>query len=130
MGTTNRTRLDDYAGAIGERTAAILRVHRSNFAQIGFTESPPLRDLAGLAQAHRILLIDDLGSGSLLDTSRFGLEREPLVQESLRAGADLVAFSGDKLLGGPQAGILAGRAAAIERRGDSVHWHARCDPTR
>ena len=113
VGTTNRTRLHDYAGAIGERTAAILRVHRSNFAQIGFTESPPLRDLAGLAHAHGLLLIDDLGSGSLLDTAQFGLEREPLVQESLRAGADLVAFSGDKLLGGPQAGILAGRAAAI-----------------
>ena len=115
VGTTNRTHLDDYANAVGERTAAILRVHRSNFAQIGFTQSPSLRDLVNLAHEHDILLIDDLGSGSLVDTAEFGLGREPLVQESLKAGADLVAFSGDKLVGGPQAGILVGRLAAIDR---------------
>ena len=114
VGTTNRTRIDDYAAAISERTAAVLRVHRSNFALIGFTESPQLADLAALARRHRLLLIDDLGSGSLLDTSQFGLAHEPLVQESLAAGAHLVAFSGDKLLGGPQAGILVGEGQTVE----------------
>ena len=114
VGTTNRTRTADYERAITENTALIMRAHASNFKQIGFTESAPLDELADVAHRHGLLLVDDLGSGALLDTSPFGLDHEPTVQESLRAGADLVAFSGDKLLGGPQAGILVGRASIIE----------------
>ncbi len=113
VGTTNRTRLADYAAAIGPATAAVLRVHRSNFALVGFTESPDARALADLAHANGLRLIDDLGSGTLLDTSAYGLAREPLVGEALRNGADVVTFSGDKLLGGPQAGVLVGSADAI-----------------
>ncbi len=113
VGTTNRTRIDDYASAISDRTAAILRVHRSNFEQIGFTESPPLAGLAALAREHGLILIDDLGSGSLLDTATYGLAHEPQVQESLAAGAHLVTFSGDKLIGGPQAGVIAGERGHV-----------------
>lgn len=115
VGTTNRTRIADFAAALSERTALLLRVHASNFKQIGFVEQPPLGELAALAQAHGALAVDDLGSGTLLDTARFGLEREPTIPESVAAGADLVCFSGDKLLGGPQAGIIVGRAEAIGR---------------
>lgn len=114
VGTTNRTRTADYERAITANTALIMRAHASNFKQIGFTESAPLDELADLAHRHGLLLVDDLGSGALLDTVPFGLDHEPTVQESLRAGADLVAFSGDKLLGGPQAGILVGRADVVE----------------
>ncbi|MBZ0278466.1 MAG: L-seryl-tRNA(Sec) selenium transferase, partial [Anaerolineae bacterium] len=114
VGTTNRTRLSDYEAAISEQTALIFRAHASNFKIIGFTESPPLDDLAALAHRHNRLLVDDLGSGALLDTATYGMEHEPTVQESLSAGADLVAFSGDKLLGGPQAGILVGKKSLIE----------------
>lgn len=113
VGTTNRTRIDDYAAAITPRTAAILHVHRSNFKVVGFAEDVGLGPLAELAQAHGLVLIDDNGSGSLLDTSLFGLGHEPTPVESLGAGVDLVSFSADKLLGGPQAGILAGRSGAI-----------------
>jgi L-seryl-tRNA(Ser) seleniumtransferase len=115
VGTTNRTRLADFAAAITERTAALLRVHASNFRVIGFTEFPDLDDLAALAHERGVLLLDDLGSGCLFDTTAFGLAPEPRVETSLRAGVDLTAFSGDKLLGGPQAGILAGRAELVER---------------
>jgi L-seryl-tRNA(Ser) seleniumtransferase len=115
VGTTNRTRVADYEQAIDPDTAAILRAHRSNFALIGFTAEPTLAELAEVAHRHELLLLDDLGSGALLDTAAFGLAPEPMVQASLAAGADMVMFSGDKLLGGPQAGILAGRAAAIDR---------------
>jgi L-seryl-tRNA(Ser) seleniumtransferase len=117
VGTTNRTRLDDYEEAISPRTAALLHVHSSNFRISGFTETVPLDRLGALARAHHLLLFDDNGSGSLLDTSHFGLAHEPTPIDSLRAGADIVAFSGDKLLGGPQSGILLGQADLIARLG-------------
>ena len=115
VGTTNRTRLEDYAEALSDRTTAILHVHRSNFAQIGFTESPELAALAHLAHEHAVPLISDLGSGTLLDPTPYGLVNEPRVQDALAAGCDVVTFSGDKLLGGPQAGIAAGNATFVER---------------
>lgn|SRR5574341_32743 len=115
VGTTNRTHLHDYENAIDGTTAAILRAHRSNFAIVGFTTEPELPELAGLAKQHDLLVLDDIGSGALFDTAQFGLAPEPTVQASLEAGADVVMFSGDKLLGGPQAGILVGRAEVINR---------------
>jgi L-seryl-tRNA(Ser) seleniumtransferase len=115
VGTTNRTYLRDYEGAISERTAAVMRVHASNFRIVGFTESPPLQGMARVAHEHGALLFDDIGSGCLLDPRPYGLTKEPTVQESVAAGADLTLFSGDKLLGGPQAGIIAGRAPLIDQ---------------
>lgn len=114
VGTTNRTYVNDYARACGPETAALLRVHSSNFRVVGFTAEAALTDLAALARERRILLIDDLGSGCLLPTERYGLAHEPTVQESIGAGADLALFSGDKLLGGPQCGVIAGKAAFVE----------------
>ena len=113
VGTTNRTRLRDYAEAIGEDTAALLRVHSSNFRVVGFAEEAPLAGLAALARERGLLLIDDLGSGALLDTRAWGLAPEPAVRDSVAAGADVTLFSGDKLLGGPQAGVAVGGEAAI-----------------
>ncbi len=115
VGTTNRTRAADYERAITADTALLMRVHSSNFKQVGFVESTPLDALAQIAHRHSLYAVDDLGSGALVDTAPFGLEHEPTVQESLAAGADLVSFSGDKLLGGPQAGILIGRRELVER---------------
>jgi L-seryl-tRNA(Ser) seleniumtransferase len=115
VGTTNRTRAADYENAIGEDTALILRVHQSNFRVVGFTELPPLRRLAQVAQSHKLPLVDDLGSGVLQPSDTLSLGDEPSAKESLADGADLVTFSGDKLLGGPQAGIVVGRAELVER---------------
>jgi L-seryl-tRNA(Ser) seleniumtransferase len=115
VGTTNRTRLADYASAVNERTRVLLRVHPSNFRMIGFTERPELRELAELAHRHNLILMEDLGSGCLVDLAAQGLRDEPPVGESLEDGADVVTFSGDKLLGGPQAGILAGKRDPLQR---------------
>jgi L-seryl-tRNA(Ser) seleniumtransferase len=115
VGTTNRTHLHDYAEAITPDTAAILIVHHSNYKIVGFTGQPATADLAALARENGLLLFFDQGSGALRDTAAYGLAPEPTVIDGLRDGCDVVAFSGDKLLGGPQAGILVGRADLIER---------------
>ncbi|MBW4437339.1 MAG: L-seryl-tRNA(Sec) selenium transferase [Pleurocapsa minor GSE-CHR-MK-17-07R] len=120
VGATNRTRPSDFTQAISHPrpyhppAAMLMRAHASNFKQIGFTEEVSLAEMSAIAHAHGLLCVDDLGSGALLDTAAYGLEHEPTVQESLAAGCDLVAFSADKLLGGPQAGILAGKKAIID----------------
>jgi len=116
IGTTNRVHLYDYEQAIQEESIKlILRAHRSNFEIIGFTSEPPLSDIVRVAHQAGIPVVDDLGSGSLLETTDFGLGHEPMVQESLAAGVDLVCFSGDKLLGGPQAGIILGNSKLISK---------------
>lgn len=115
VGTTNRTRLSDYEGAISDRTKLLLRVHRSNFQIVGFTEQPSLQDLVALGKQKGIPVLEDLGSGALIDLASFGVPGEPTVEDSLRAGVDVVTYSGDKLLGGPQAGILSGKRDSIAR---------------
>ncbi|MFH1474494.1 MAG: L-seryl-tRNA(Sec) selenium transferase [Chloroflexota bacterium] len=116
VGTTNRTRVEDYEAPLREgRASMVLRVHPGNFTMAGFTEAPHPAELAALAHAHGALVIDDLGSGALLDTAAFGLAHEPTPAERLAAGADLVTFSGDKLVGGPQAGLIVGRADLVGR---------------
>jgi L-seryl-tRNA(Ser) seleniumtransferase len=115
VGTTNRTRAADYERAVGSGTALLLRVHQSNFRVVGFAEQPRLEELARVARRHGLPLVDDLGSGHLAPSNSLLLGEEPSARESLAAGADLVCFSGDKLLGGPQAGIVVGRAELVER---------------
>jgi L-seryl-tRNA(Ser) seleniumtransferase len=115
VGTTNRTRAGDYARAVNRQTRLLLRVHPSNFRVVGFAERPALAELVALARRRRLPLVEDLGSGLLVDLSAQGLREEPVAAASLRAGVDLVTFSGDKLLGGPQAGIIAGKKKWVER---------------
>ena len=116
VGTTNRTRVADFEAVLAEgRVKVVLRVHPSNFTQAGFVEAPDPVTLAAAAHRHGAIVVDDLGSGALLDTSIFGLAHEPMPHERLEAGADLVTFSGDKLVGGPQAGIVAGRRDLVEK---------------
>ena len=115
VGTTNRTYLHDYEAAITTATVALMRVHRSNFQLVGFVHEPPLAEMVALAAEQGLFLFDDLGSGTLLDTALYGLAHEPTIQESVAAGASLVSCSGDKLLGGPQAGLILGRADLIAR---------------
>jgi L-seryl-tRNA(Ser) seleniumtransferase len=128
VGTTNRTRVADYELAINEKTRLLLRVHRSNFQITGFTEQPQIEDLAALAHARNIPLMEDLGSGALFDLRAIAVSGEPGVLDSLQAGADVVSYSGDKLLGGPQAGILSGRSDLIARmRANSLFRALRVD---
>jgi len=128
VGTTNKTHLRDYEAAIGPRTGLIMHVHTSNFRIVGFSESPGVVELAALARSRGLPMLDDLGSGALLDGDVWTAAKEPTVATSLRSGADLVAFSGDKLLGGPQAGILIGRADVIEKlRSDPMTRAVRVD---
>ena len=128
VGTTNRTRIKDYEQAINEKARLLLRVHRSNFEITGFTEQPQLAELVDLARKHNIPLMEDLGSGALVELQSFGIAGEPGVLDSLRAGVDIVSYSGDKLLGGPQAGILSGRADLIARmRSNSLFRALRVD---
>lgn len=115
VGTTNKTRISDYERAITGSTALLMRIHSSNFKLIGFTETPDIEAIAALGKTRGLITVDDLGSGALLDTARYGLEHEPTVSESLTAGADLVVFSGDKLLGAPQAGVIVGKKALIDQ---------------
>jgi len=116
VGTTNRTRATDFEPPLADgRAVVVLRVHPSNFSQAGFVEAPDARELARLAHAHEAIVVDDLGSGALIETAEFGLAHEPTPAERLAAGADLVTFSGDKLVGGPQAGLIVGRADLIAR---------------
>ncbi|HLO13502.1 MAG TPA: L-seryl-tRNA(Sec) selenium transferase, partial [Anaerolineales bacterium] len=115
VGATNKVRLSDYREALEEPTALVMRAHRSNFKIVGFTEEPDLKDIIAVAHQANVSVVDDLGSGALLDTAKYGLAHEPTVQESLSAGVDLVCFSGDKLLGGPQAGIILGKKHLIDK---------------
>ena len=115
IGTTNKVRLSDYKEALEQPAGLVLHAHRSNFRIIGFTEEPTLQEIVNTAHSAGIPLVDDLGSGALLDTAAYGFDHEPTVQESLAAGVDVVCFSGDKLLGGPQAGIIIGRKDLLDR---------------
>ena len=115
VGTTNKTHYSDYEDAINENTKALLKVHTSNYRIVGFTESVTNDELVPLARAHEIPVIEDLGSGVLIDLSKYGITYEPTVQDAVRTGVDVVTFSGDKLLGGPQAGIIVGRKEYIDK---------------
>ncbi len=115
IGTTNKVRISDYKDALEEPTALVMRAHRSNFKIVGFTEEPELAKIVDAAHKSNVFVVDDLGSGALIDTAKYGLAHEPTVQESIAAGVDIVCFSGDKLLGGPQAGIIVGKKELIDR---------------
>ena len=115
IGTTNKVRSSDYENTLEEKIALVMRAHRSNFKMVGFTEEPELKDIVDVAHKAGVPVVDDLGSGALMDTAKYGLAHEPTVQESLAAGADIVCFSGDKLLGGPQAGIIIGKKSLLDK---------------
>jgi L-seryl-tRNA(Ser) seleniumtransferase len=115
VGTTNRTHLSDYEGAIRDETALLLKVHTSNYRMVGFTADVPLKDLVVLGAKYHLPVMKDLGSGNFIDFSKYGLLKEPTVQETVATGADVITFSGDKMLGGPQAGIIVGKGDTVER---------------
>lgn len=115
VGTTNKTRATDYSNAIGESTGALLKVHPSNYVVMGFTETPSIEAMVKIGRQHDLPVIDDVGSGALVDFEKYGLKDEPVVQDSINAGADVVLFSGDKLVGGPQCGIIVGKKKLIEK---------------
>ena len=115
VGTTNKTRIGDFENAICDETAALMRVHTSNFKVVGFTEEPSLAELVALGRKRNLPVIDDIGSGALIDFGKYGINDEPIARESIKAGADLVLFSGDKLVGGPQCGIIVGRKAHVQK---------------
>lgn len=130
VGTTNRTRIADYERAITERTRLLLRVHRSNFQIVGFTEEPSLDELVALGRKHKIPVLEDLGSGELFDLRKVGIRGEPMIADSLRAGVDIVTYSGDKLLGGPQAGIISGEPELVAKiRSNPLFRAMRVDKT-
>ena len=131
VGTTNRTKLADYQKALTADTRLIMRVHTSNYRIVGFTQTPTLKELARLAHEKGLLLYEDAGSGALIDFGQFRITGEPVIRESFAAGVDVVSFSGDKLLGGPQAGLLVGRGEVIERmRKHSLYRALRADKLR
>jgi L-seryl-tRNA(Ser) seleniumtransferase len=131
VGTTNRTRLSDYRKALSEQTRLIMRVHTSNYRIVGFTKTPSLSELAGLAHDAELILYEDAGSGALVDFTEYEITGEPLIRTSIADGADVVSFSGDKLVGGPQAGLIVGRAALIERmRSHPLYRALRADKLR
>lgn len=131
VGTTNRTRLSDYQKAISENTRLVMRVHASNYRIVGFAKTPTLKDLAELAHQAGLPLYEDAGSGALIDFTEYGIDGEPVIRQSIEAGADVVSFSGDKLLGGPQAGLLVGRREIIERmRSHPLYRAVRADKLR
>jgi L-seryl-tRNA(Ser) seleniumtransferase len=131
VGTTNRTRLSDYRGAINERSRLVMRVHTSNYRIVGFTKVPSLSELAGLTRDAGLPLYEDAGSGALIDFTKYGIEGEPVIRESIQAGADIVSFSGDKLVGGPQTGLVVGRTELIERmRSNPLYRALRADKLR
>jgi len=128
VGTTNRTHLKDYRGALTDRTALIMKVHQSNYRIEGFTSQVPIGELVALGRERNVPVVDDVGSGALIDLSRWGLPREPLVRASIEAGADVVCFSGDKLVGGPQCGVIVGKKPVIDRlKANQLMRALRCD---